>query len=402
MRTLSKPAAYGLAVGLSVGLIAGFSGMTAQAAQPQVGDISNARAQALNLVLAGQEIPADVLTPAIAENSGAPDVANVLPLDLGPLEDLGLSLGPADLLGDGGFLALGALNQVTTAAGDGTSSAAAGAVSDLGAIDIPAKPTPADSGASFSIGTDTVGLGDLLELNVDLGAIASTAELPANGPATGDFELSNLGIGMGGSMIGDIAAPIDDAIAPVADQLTTLGGLLGVDDLAIENPLAGGTLTVSEQDILKAAEVNALNELPAGTDLLSYLPGGVVNALMGVVDDLVAQVESAVEQLKGSAQFGTVCAPPLLPPNPACGVLDTAVGTVADALKSAVDTVVETVIGTLSDTLPNVLSLPVGTEVVGDDGSFALTALTALAGPGGSLGQLDLATSSVGPNAVPN
>lgn len=385
-----------LVVGLAAALAVVFA--TAPQASGAPGEVSNARAQALDVKIAGQEVPSDVLSPAIAENSGAEDIATVLPLDLGPLEDLGVGLGDLPLLGDDGFLALGALNQVATAVADGASLAGAGAVSDAGAIDIPVDPVPAESGATLTIGTDDVGLGDVLELAVNLDAIASTAELPVGGEPSGTFDLSGLGIGLGGGVVDDIASQLDAAVAPVADQLTTLAGLLGAGDIAIENPLAEGALNVSEQNVLDAAGVGALNELPAGTDLLAYLPDAAAAALTGVVDDLVAQVQEAVDQLANSPQFATVCTPPLLPPNPACAVLDTAISTVQAALNTAVETIGETALATVGETVSSLLALPVGTEVVGDDGSFALTALTAIVGPGGELGELDLATSSVGPN----
>lgn len=391
----------GLAVGTSAALVA-FGAAPAPAAQPQqAGEVSNALARALTVDLAGQDLPLDVLTPAIAENSGGDAITNVLPLDLSALEALAPDLGTGSLLGEGGFLSLGALNQFAEATGDGASSAAAGAVSDAGAIEIPETPAPDLSGASLVIGTETVGLGDLVELRVDLGAIASTAALPVGGVPSGTFALEDLGIGLGGSIIGDVAGQIDTAISPVVDQLQLLGGLLGVDGIEVQNPLAGGELAVSEQDVLDVAGVGSLSELEPGTDLLGYLPDAVVSALRGVVDDLVAQIGDIVTKLKESPLLGTICSPPLLPPNPACGVLDTAVGTVTDTLGTVIDTVVETVLATLGDTLSQLLALPVGTEVLGDDGSFALTALSAIVGPGGELGQLDLATSSVGPNTIP-
>jgi hypothetical protein len=396
-----------VAAASAAALILGLAGIPAHA-EPEPTEATNAVAQALDIALADQDVPTDLLSPAIAEQNPVDNVTTLIPLDLAPLEDLGLGVGSADLLGNEGLLILGALNQVASADTDGALSAAAGAVSDTGNIDIPAAPTPEESGAALSIGTDTVGLGDALDLTVDVGGLASTAELPAavDGAEpravdpTGTWEVSDLGIELGGSQISDIASQIDGAVSPVADQLSTLGGLLGVDVPEIDNPLADGTLPVSEEDVLEAAEVDSLTDLPAGTDLLGFLPDAVVNALNGVNDDLVAQIADIVGQLQGSPEFDTVCNPPLLPPNPLCAVLDTAVETVADSLDAALATIVDTALGALADTAADLLALPVGTETLGDDGSFAVTALTAVLGPDGQFGQLDMATSSIIPNTA--
>jgi hypothetical protein len=373
------------------------------------GEVSNALGQALDVTLADAELPpevAELLRPAIAENDGEGTVTDTLPLDLGPLEELGLDLGPLDLLGDNGVLTLGAVGQYASALDDGSSYAAAGAVSDDGLIDIPDDATPDSSGATITIGTAELGLGDLVEIAVEAGGIASTAAWTTAGVPEGDVELADVETRVGGSLIGDDVAGVVDQIeaatAPVADALSLLGGLLGVDTgVEVLSPLEDGALVISLDDLLAALGVESLNDLAPGTDLLAHLVDAVVALVTATVDDVVDQVTTAVEDLQSSPQFGTVCTPPLLPPNPACGILDTAVATVTAALGDVLDTALAAVVGPLTDAVSGLLALPVGTESTDEAGSFAKTALSAILGPDGAVGQIDLATSRVGPNAAP-
>jgi hypothetical protein len=376
------------------------------AATDLTGEVSNARAQVLDLTIAGEELPDEVsvlLSPAVATNDGGETVVDVGSLDLGPLAELGLDLGPVSLLGDNGILVLGALNQYAEAAGDGSSYAAAGAVSNAGLIEIPDDATPGESGASITISTEALGLGDEVALHVETEAIASIATWPAGHEPDGEYVVADLEVRVGGSLIEqDVADAVDQieaATAPVADSLGLLGGLLGVDtDIEVESPLDDGALVISLEELLETLGVESINDLEPGTDLLQHLLEAIIAVLTATVDDVVDQVGQAVEDLQSSPQFSTICTPPLLPPNPACGVLGTAVDTVAATLGDVLDTVLATVAGPLGDALSDLLALPVGTETVDEAGSFTKTALSAVIGPDGTVGQIDLANSTVGPN----
>jgi hypothetical protein len=372
------------------------------------GEVSNASAQVLDV--SGAELPDDVSSdlfqPAVAENDGGETVIDVGALDLSALEALGLELGPLDLLGADGLLDLGALNQYAEAAGDGSSHAAAGAVSDLGVIDIPVDAVPAESGAGITISSESLGLGELVALSVEAAAIASTATWPAGGEPEGDYVVADLTVRVGGSLPVDettaMVEELETATAPVDDALGVLGGLLGVDtDIEVPDPLEDGALVISLDDLLATLGVESINDLPPGTDLLEHLVQAVITLLTETADDVVDQVRAAVDDLTGSPEFDTVCNPPLLPPNPACGIVDTAVDTVDTAATDAVDSATSALAEPLAEATSGLLALPVGSESVNDAGSFSKTALSAVIGPDGEIGRVDLATSTVGPNSTP-
>lgn len=327
---------------------------TAAQAAPVVSQ-ANGRLVSTTLLTTGTLDSIASLRGASAVNAdGSADVVANTPLDATALQSVGLQSGGVNLFGNNGIIQLGAVGQYAVANADGSSSAFSGAVSQapslLGA-GVTVTPSTlgapaANSNAQIRVGSATAPV----SLDARIGALAASATQDVSGNQSGQYTLSTLDLTVGGTVLSPTLASLRTALAP----LFVLGGT---------NPInADGTVQVTLADILAAAGVSDLNQLPAGTNLLQYVPAAVV-----------AKVTSTVNALPGIGNLS------LVP-----GLLATLTNTVQPALGTAIDALAQ---------------LNVNVKTNGADGAFTETALRVGLLNAGALTTVDIASATVGPNA---
>jgi hypothetical protein len=331
------------------------------------------------------------LKGAVAQNTtGTDPVTSDTPLDASAVEGLvGLTAGTTNLFGDNGIIQLGAVGQYAVANGDGSSSAFSGAVSQAPSLIGVSTVTPstvgapsADSSAEIKVGTASLlGGTDLVDLDTTIGALAASAQDTADGTASGQYVVSDLNIGVGGTLVQATTGVLRPALA----TLLTAASLTGLN---LTNPInADGTVTLSLTDLLQAAGVSNINDLPADTDLLQYVPQAVVTQLTNSINDILTQVQTQVTSLGlGGVVLGTALA-----------VAKAIIDPVLTGLSSALGGPLGTAITGLAQLNVNVQSAPPGPLAA--DSVFTQTALQVGLGPDGSIAQVNLANASVGPNA---
>ncbi|MDH6182292.1 hypothetical protein M2152_002474 [Microbacteriaceae bacterium SG_E_30_P1] len=329
------------------------------------------------------------LAGATAVNAtGEPTVVANVPLDATALGALNIQVAPGiGLFGDTGLIRLGAVGQYAEARPDGSSVAFSGTVSAApGLLDIETTPegsnvgTPgAGDSASITVGTAALlGGADLVNLNIGIGAVAASAQqLPGGVPATGDYTISDLSVGVGGTLLDSTLSQLSPILTTLLGTVTTLTGV------TIENPVTpGGTIEVTLDELLAAAEVASLNELPEGTNLLQYLPEALVTKLTSIVSGLLTEVSALV------ATF------------PLVGALLQAAIDLANGLLTPILTNLATALGgPLGTAIDGLAQLDVNNKTTNPDGSFTQNALTIGLGADGSIAEVALANATVGPNA---
>jgi hypothetical protein len=355
----------------------------AQAAAPVV---SQGEGRLLTAELANSGIDSVLaLNGASAINPyGLANVASDVPLDAAALGLLNLQVSGVNLFGAGGIIQLGAVGQYAGANNDASSVGFSGTVTDASSLvgagtvvtgSNAGTPGAGDS-ASISVGTAQIlGGTDLVDLQVGIGAVAASATQTSGGTQTGQYDVANLTVGVGGTVLGGTIGTLNTALAPVLTALSGLG-------VTVPNPLASGQLTISLSDLLAAAGVASIDLLPPGTNLLTYLPLAVTTKLTTVVNTLLADLNTAVSGLGPLNQL--VVAP----------LLTTAEGLISPIL-AALATSLAAPLGAAVDAL---LQLDVNNQTTAG-GAFTQNALTIGVGAGGSLARVGLANATVGPNA---
>jgi hypothetical protein len=347
--------------------------MGANAAAP----VSQAEGRFLTATLAGNPIT-DIanLAGAKATDTGAGTQTSDIPLDATLLNTINVGTPPISLLGPNSIVQLGALAQYAQARDDGSSVAFSGAVSSansligLGTVTAgPAFGNPgAGNSASIGVGDPTA---DALSLNVTVGALAASAQEAVDGTQTGGYDVAGLGVVVGGSALNTVLTPT--LSTTIGGLITTLDGLLGT---TITNPIANGTVTISLADLLAAAGVASLNDLPAGTDLLQYVPAAVVSVLTNLLTSLT------------TASTNPLAATVL-------GLLTPVIASLNGLLTGLATT--------LNPLVAALAQLTVNNQTHNADGSFTETALKLGLGPVSptQLATVSLANATVGPNTAP-
>jgi hypothetical protein len=323
------------------------------------------------------------LKGATATNTdGSPSVTSDVPLDATAISALTVVAGTTDLFGGNGIIQLGAVGQYAQANGDGSSAAFSGAVTQAPSL-IGVAVQPSSIGSPSAGSTAEIKLGsagtDPVSIDVTLGALAASAQETAAGVQTGQYNLADAGVTVGGTVLSPILASLR------ATLQTALGVASGVG-VTIANPInADGTLSISLADLLAAAGVANLNLLPQGTDLLSFVPLAVVNKVTSIVNTLLGSLSAAGTTLGGAGGLAIAVA---------VGVAQGAVNLVLSGLASTLQTPLGTAIAALAQ-------LQVNIKTNNSDGSFTQTALRLGIGPSHSIASVDLADATVGPNAGP-
>jgi len=364
------------------GLVAVSIPAAAQAA-PNVVSQGEGRLLTAELLNSGIDSLVSLAGASAVDPFGLGDVTSDVPLDATALGVLNLQVNSVNLFGAGGIIQLGAVGQYAGANDDGSSVAFSGAVSDaaslIGAGTVVTgsnvgTPGAGDS-ASIDVGTSQIlGGADLVDLHVAIGEIAASAAETSGGAQSGSYLLTSLDTTVGGTVLGGTIGTINTALAPVFTALSGLG-------VTVPNPLASGQLTVSLTDLLTAAGVANVNALPAGTNLLTYLPAAVTTKLTTTVTTLLAALETGVTSL-GLAGV-------------AAGILLTTAEAVVNPLLT---TLAATLGGPLGTAVDSLLQLDVNNQSV-TSGAFTQNALTIGIGTAGALARVRLANATVGPNA---
>ena len=377
-----------LAVGVVGALMALSLPGTAQAAAP----VSQGEGRLLTAFIGGSVLDSlAALNGASAiDSAGLGDVVSDVPLNATALGLLNISV-PATVpgvtvFGSPGIIQLGAVGQYAGANDDGSSVAFSGAVSQAPSLvgagttvtgSNVGTPGAGDS-ATINVGTAQIlGGANLVGLSVDVGALAASANETAAGVQTGDYVLSSLNVGVGGTLLGTTITTLNAALDPT---LAALNVLIAPD---IVNPLEGGQVTISLADLLAVAGVPNVNALPEGTNLLTFLPAAVTAKVTSIVNNLLGSMQTAVTGLG----LGGVAVQALL--TTATGVVTPILSGLTGALNGPLGTAVNAL-----------LQLDVNNKsTIG--GAFTQNALTIGVGTNGSLVRVPLANATVGPNGGP-
>lgn len=326
------------------------------------------------------------LRGARAINSDASgDVTVDQPLDASAIAGLiGVSAGSTRLFGDNGIIQLGTVGQYAQARDDGSSSAFAGAVSAAPSLIGVSTVTPsnvgsptADQSATFRLGSSSAPVG----LSIDIGGLAASAQQAADGTQTGQYVLSDADFAVDGTVVSGVLATIN----PALDTLISLANTSGA---GLTNPFSSGRVELTLDDLTAAAGVASVNDLPAGTDLLSYVPQAVAKKITTQVDSVLDSASALADRLRSNVFTA------------AAGLaLQTAVSAAQATISPVLTGISGTLVTPLSDAITQLAQMQVNVRSTGSDGSFTQTALRLGLGPSGSLASVDLANATVGPNA---
>ncbi|MEV7660624.1 choice-of-anchor G family protein [Paenarthrobacter sp. NPDC089316] len=328
---------------------------------------------ASNGAATAQQIGTPPSGPAVIEASDPLDLSAVFGV-------VNVGAGNIPLLQNNGIIQVGAVSQYGKAVNDGSSEAFSGTVSGAPGLvtlpgGLPASGDPSIPAARINLGTAAIlGGTDLVNVNLQVETLAAAAKKDQGAAPQGAYAVAGVSAEVGGTVIGGVAGTITTAINTANAVLTPLG-------VTVANPVAGGTISITEADLLAVAGVADLNSLPAGTDLISFLPQAVANKLTSVVSSTLATATAAVNGLGPIAQ---------LTAGPALAVLTSTLNGVTSAVASSV-------VAPLSTALTALVSAKVNVQETAPSGAFTQRALQ-IAVAGGSIATVNLANATVGPN----
>ncbi|PPF77850.1 hypothetical protein C5B96_14990 [Subtercola sp. Z020] len=383
-----------LAATVALGTVLALAAPSAATAQPIV---SQANGRLLSGSLLSSAVLDSLLTlkGANAVNTAANgDVVVDTPLDASAVNGLlTLMAGPANapVFGNAGIVQLGAVGQYARANNDGSSAAFSGTVSaapslvgvGTGAVTPSSSigtPT-AGSSAEIAVGTAALlGGVDAVTVKADLGVLAASAQQTTAKAQSGQYGLADFTVTVGGTLV---TGPVS-TIRPALESLISTLQLAGVTGLV--DPFAADfTLTLTAADLQAAGLGADLNNLPADTDLMQYIPLAASQKITALTSGFLTSAATAVANLPtGPTRTG------------------------AELVISGARTVVDPIVASLGSAFQGALGLALTglVQVVANhqevvDGTFTQTALRVGLGARGSLATVNLASASVGPNAGP-
>ncbi|GAB2716117.1 hypothetical protein GCM10027038_13250 [Arthrobacter bambusae] len=329
---------------------------------------------ASNGAATAQQIGTPPSGPAVIESS--------TPLDLSAAFGIvNVGAGNIPLLGNNGIIQLGAVSQYGKAVNDGSSAAFSGTVSGAPGLvtlpgGLPTSGSPSIPAAEIKVGTANIlGGADLVNLDLKITTLAAAAKQDQGAAPAGAYSVAGVSADLGGTVIGGVAGTVGTAI-------NTANLVLGPLGVTVANPVAGGTISITEADLLAVAGVPSLNALPPGTDLVLFLPQAVAAKITSLVNSTLASATAAVNALGPIAQITA---------GPALAVLTTALNGVVSGVSS-------TIVTPLSNALTALVSAKVNVQQ-SSGGIFTERALQ-VGIAGGSIATVNLANASVGPNLL--
>lgn len=335
--------------------------------------LPNFASLASNGAATAQQIGTPPSGPAVIENN--------TPLDLSAVFGVvNVGAGNIPLLQNNGIIQVGAVSQYGKAVNDGSSEAFSGTVSGAPGLvtlpgGLPTNGDPSIPAARINLGTAGIlGGTDLVNVDLQVATLAAAAKKDQGAAPQGAYSVAGVSAEVGGTVIGGVAGTVSTAINTANAILTPLG-------VTVANPVAGGTISITEADLLAVAGVADLNSLPAGTDLISFLPQAVANKLTSVVSSTLATATTAVNGLGPIAQLAAA---------PALAALTATLNGVTGALATSI-------VAPLSTALTALVSAKVNVQETAPSGAFTQRALQ-VAVAGGSIATVNLANATVGPN----
>ncbi|MEQ4565381.1 choice-of-anchor G family protein [Paenarthrobacter sp. CAP02] len=332
---------------------------------------------------------------ATAQQVGTPPTGPAVieatdPLDLSAVFGVvNVGAGNIPLLQNNGIIQVGAVSQYGKAVNDGSSEAFSGTVSGApGLVTLPAGlPTsgdPAIPAARITAGTAAIlGGTNLVDLTLDISTLAAAAKKDQGAAPQGAYAVAGVSANVGGTLVGGVST----ALTPL---LNTANVALSAVGLPITNPLASGVIQITEADLLAAAGVADLNSLPAGTDLVSFLPAAVSTKIQSILATTLSSTRAAVQALPDTL-------PPLGLPNVAKTTALLAVTTLETAVNGLVGGLSTSLVTPLGDALTALVSAKVNIQETAPSGAFTQRALQ-VGVAGGSIATVNLASATVGPN----
>lgn len=347
-RTRHRALAGALAAGVALGGVATLGSQSAGAApsgpsQPLAQSVGNF----VDATVGSSTIDAIAkLKYATAQAPGSTSVQN--PLDVTALNAIDLPLSGAlqlpTLLG----AHLGAVTQKAQANVNGASYGQAGAALNSGGVSVGGSGDPGQAGsATIDLNAASLGANSPVPLpgggtaaalggvTLSLNGVSAVAATPrgVHQGATTDYRIAGLDLSAASPALGGLLGQVTNALdpAPVVDALNTvLGTLPGAPNLSTLAPkcalttgklptslsLAGGAVTVNSGsgavtvslgDLLQQLGLD-LNNLPANTDLMSYLlayladPSGLAKGVQGLVDGAVQTLTDQYNDCKAALQ----------------------------------------------------------------------------------------------------
>lgn len=210
-------------------------------------------------------------------------------LDLSALGAIDLDLPNLELgnvLNLSDILSLGAVTQYAKTSHYGSSIGYAGTVTDM------ASAISVGSGYRINTWDDNE---PAAQLNLDAGAVSVNAEIGALFAIARDnqylatpihttsYDVAGVNLKVGGSLIEGVL----DTLNPLLSLLGVDLSSVGVIDFGSVTKSGDAFVTVSLDDLLEQHGVQSINDLPAGTNLLSVLPATVVGLITSVVGGIV-------------------------------------------------------------------------------------------------------------------
>ncbi|WIB59191.1 choice-of-anchor G family protein [Curtobacterium sp. MCLR17_007] len=368
-------------MGVSVGLAVTLLAPSAASAAPVVSQGTGRLVQTSLLSSTVLDTVATLRGAAAVNADATGDVVVNTPLDAAAVAQLvQLQAGASNLFGTNGVIQLGAVGQYGRAADDGSSAAFSGAVSQAASLigagttvnggDV-GSPT-AGSNAQITVGTAA----SPVSLNVALTGLAASAQQTADGTQTGRYTLTDGSVIVGGTVL----AP---TLSALRAPLTTVLGVASGIGVTVANPIAAdGTVRVTLQQLLDAAGVTSVNDLPANTNLLNYVPQAVTTQVTTSVNATLADLATRANAI------------------PVLGAtLNSAITVARTALNPLLGSLGTTLTSNLAPAITTAAQLNVNRQATSADGAFTQTALRVGVGPNGSIAAVDLASATVGPNA---
>jgi hypothetical protein len=394
-------AASATAVVLTAGAIATAGGGAAGAASaPQAQSVGNF----LDAALGGK--PIDQLAKLEYATATAPGTTSAQnPLNATVLNAINLPLTGALQFPKLAGADLGVLNQVAVAHKDGSSYGASGAVLNSGGVSIggnnSAFPDVATvdlcasalSGSACGSGpADAIG-----ELKLSLGAVAGLASTPKGYGKDGSTNYAIAGVNLAlkspllGQALGTVTGLVDNLVSQLTKALPggvtlptqcKLSGDLGnlpLENGAITLDASTGSLTFDLDKLLQQLIGKSLNDLPANTDLISFLlnyltdPNGLAKGLTTVIDGLVGTLQGKFDACATALNNPVVTAV-----NGLLGTLTGIVNTLTSQVSSTVSGVVSalggldtsTLTGPLAKLLKSVVDIGINVQPNGKAGDF--------------------------------
>jgi len=380
--------------------------------------VSQADGQGFRLTFFNGQAPI-YLNGAIAVNDGSesPEVIADSPVDFSVLgANLALPVGQLNLPANlGSIIQIGTIAQYGAAAPDGSSYAFSGTASDMPSL-LGVTTTPTTGTNSYGTPADNaamaISLGDpatsLVSIGMTASALSASANETAAGVQTGKYNLGDVSMTIGGTIIGGALHTLDTTL--VTPLLTALEGFgFAATDLP-PDPFATNSITFNWDELAAIAGIPKINEMPPNTNILAYVPQIIAAWANQALTNFEAAIQTAINGV--SPVLGALAAPAFTAfqtgQAAALSAFNTALQPISDAINNLAQITVNAEHGDspLCQQSDGTACVPPPGDSIPDQGSgtlsgaFTQRAIELGLGPVGTVAQIDLASATVGPNEI--